>query len=322
MGGGSFQPSDWQSFKTNSVAGKSTGQVFTSRNIVEDLNPIKFKNGIRESVDGPDHTNTTPVAIFTDCTGSMGKLAHSVVKKLDVVCQSLLDKAPVPDVHLMTGVVGDAYSDSAPIQATQFESDIRIAQQTTQLYLEGNGGGNGGESYALPWLMLALKTTSDSFNKRGKKGYCFTVGDEGIHGVVPYRDSYFDGSGGSGKIAGVTKEQAKQFLDIDLERDLTAQEILDMVSKTYNVYHIVVETGRKSDVQATWEVLMPDRLLYLEANNIDLLPEIIVSTIEINEGRDAAKVAAAWGGDTSIVVANAIRSLAKVDSAQPEVVRL
>jgi hypothetical protein len=317
MGGGSFTPTDWGAFKAQKVQGKTTSQVFSSRGLNEDLDPTKFKNGIRESVDGPDHPQTTPVAVFTDCTASMGQLAHSVIKKLDVVCQSLLDRAPVPDVHLMTGVVGDAYSDSAPIQASQFESDIRIAEQTAKLFLEGNGGGNGGESYALPWLMLAHKTTSDSFNKRGKKGYCFTVGDEGIHGVRPSGGYY-----GETINAAITKEQAKQFLDIDLEADLSAQQVLDMVSKTYHVYHIVVETGRKGDVQNTWEVLMPDRLIYLEANNIDLLPEIIVSTIEINEGRDAAKVAASWGGNTSIVVANATRGLVSANNAQPEVVRL
>lgn len=300
MGGGSWSSGAWQNYASQNVQGKTRSQVFSSARLNEAVDPHKFTNGLRESVDSPDNPNSTPVAIFTDCTGSMGALAEVVVRKLDTVCEELLARSPVSDVHLMTGVVGDAYTDSAPFQATQFEADIRIAQQTQLLWLEGNGGGNGGESYALPWLSMAMQTATDSFDKRGKKGYLFTVGDEGIHGVEGARGHEF----------GVTKEQAERVLGLTIERDLTAAEILALVEQRWNVYHVVIETGRRADIESSWVKLMPDRLLYLEANNIELLPELIVSTIEFNEGKDKAAVAASWSGATSVVVSNAMRDLA------------
>lgn len=316
MGGGSWNSNAWTSFKQTHVTGKTQSQVFSSRGLNEAVDPLKFTNGIRESVDGDDHPETTPVAIFTDATGSMGYLAQVVVTKLDTVAEQLLARNPVSDVHIMTGIVGDAYTDSAPMQATQFESDIRIADQTKLLWLDGcSGGGNRGESYALPWLMMAQQTVTDSFNKRKKKGYIFTVGDEGIHGV----------EGGNGQKYGVTKEQAERILGLKIERDYTAEEIYAMVSAKFHVYHIVIGQGHKDDIDSSFGRLMPDRLLFIEGDNADLLPELIVSTIEVNEGRNKQDVAKSWGGDTSIVIADAMRSLVTSDggdAADAAVVRL
>ncbi len=314
MGGGSWNSGQWQTFAAQNVSGKSRAQVFTSHGLNEAVDPSKFKNGIRESVDSEDNPNSTPVAIFTDCTGSMGMTAHAVVKKLDVVCEELIARAPVPDVHLMTGVVGDAYSDSAPFQATQFEADNSIADQTKLLYLEGNGGGNGGESYALAWLSMAMQTATDSFDKRKKKGYLFTVGDEPVHGVP----------GASGRDYGVTKDQAKRFLGLDIEADLTAEQCLQLAQRRWNCFHVVIEsnTGYRSGIEETFGAIMPDNLIFLEASNVDLLPEVIVSAIEVNEGRNAQQVAASWSGNTSVVVAKAMRALAERDAAGQEVVRL
>ncbi|HAO33838.1 MAG TPA: hypothetical protein DCQ84_12920, partial [Candidatus Competibacteraceae bacterium] len=55
---------------------------------------------------------------------------------------------------------------------------IRIARQLRRLWLEKGGGGNACESYTLPWYFAATHTAIDCFEKRGKKGYLFTVGDE------------------------------------------------------------------------------------------------------------------------------------------------
>lgn len=314
MGGGSWSSSQWQGFAAQNVAGKSRSQVFTASGLNEAVDPLQFKNGIRESVDSDDNPNSTPVAIFTDCTGSMGATAHAVVKKLDVVCEELIARAPVSDVHLMTGVIGDAYTDRAPFQATQFEADIRIADQTKLLYLEGNGGGNGGESYALAWLFAAQQTATDSFDKRKKKGYIFTVGDEPVHGVP----------NASGHEYGVTKDQAKRILGLDIERDLTAEECLQMAQRRWNCFHVVIEsnTHYRSGIEQTFGAIMPDNLIYLESSNIELLPEVIVSAIEVNEGKDAQTVAASWSGNTSVVVAKAMQGLATRDAGGQEVVRL
>lgn len=315
MGSGTWNSQQWGSYAKQNVTGKTQSQVFSQSRLHEDVNPLKFTNGIRESVDGDDHPNSTPVAIFTDVTGSMGILAETVVRTLDTVCQELLDRKPVTDPHLLTGATGDAYTDSSPFQATQFESDIRIAEQTQKLFLERNGGGNGGESYALAWLFAAMMTATDSYDKRNKKGYLFTVGDEPVHGV--------EGSG-QGREWGVTREQAKSFLGLEIERDLTADECLAMARKKFNVFHIVISTHSmyRDGVLATFGRIMPDNLLWLE--DVNALSETIVSAIEVNEGRDKQSVADSWGDGKSVVVANALRDLATSDagSGDQEVVAL
>ncbi len=291
MGNGSWDTDRWTTYATTNVVGQSRSQIFSS-SMKDEVNPLKFTNGIRESVDSVDNPNSTPVAIFTDCTGSMGQLAFTVVQKLDVVCQELLDRSPVSDVHLMTGVIGDAYSDNCPFQATQFEADIRIAEQTQLLYLEGNGGGNGGESYALAWLFAGMQTSIDSYNKRQKKGYIFTVGDEPVHGVAGWD---------RGRTWGVTKQQAKDFLGLDIERDLTAQECLDLAKEKWNVFHIVVgnKYQHQEGIEYTFGKIMPDKLLYLE--DISVLPELIVSAIQVNEGELLNTVASSWDSSSDVI---------------------
>jgi hypothetical protein len=183
MGSGGWDSSKWQSFAHAECAGQERRTQVFSNKLNEAYDPSKFTKGIRESVDSPDNPLSTPVAIFTDCTGSMGMLAHAVVKKLDVVCEELLARGPVTDVHLMTGVVGDAYSDKRRFRRRSSRPTSASPNRPRNSILEGNGGGNGGESYALPWLSMAMQTATDSFDKRQKKGYLFTVGDEPIHGV-------------------------------------------------------------------------------------------------------------------------------------------
>ena len=313
MGGGSWSSQSWSNYSQTNVSGKTQSQVFSSNQLDEGLDPKKFTNGIRESVDSADNPLSTPVAIFTDVTGSMGRTAEAVIRKLDVVCQELLDRAPVTDVHLLTGAIGDAYTDRSAFQATQFEADIRIAEQTQKIYIEGNGGGNGGESYALAWLFAALQTATDSFDKRGKKGYLFTVGDEPVHGV--------EGSG-QGQAYGVTKAQAAQFLGLTIERDLTADECLAMARRKFNVMHISISShgAYRAGVNATFGKIMPDDLYWLE--DVNVLPELIVSLIEVSEGRDKAAVAASWNGSTSVAVANALNTAVSTVNSSQEVVRL
>jgi hypothetical protein len=316
MGGGSWNSSQWSGYAAQNVSGKSQSQIFTQRGIHPDLDPLNFKNGLRESVDGDDNPLSTPIAIFTDVTGSMGVLAETVVRTLDTVCTELYDRKPVTDPHLMTGAIGDAYTDSSPFQATQFEADIRIAEQTKNIYLEKNGGGNGGESYALAWLFAGMQTATDAYDKRGKKGYIFTVGDEPVHGVE---------GASQGLRWGVTKEQAKRILGLDIERDLTADECLAMAKRRFNVFHIVVNSmaGYRDGVERTFGVLMPDNLIWLE--DIKALSETIVSVIEVNEGRDKQSVAASWSGDTSIVIAKALNAMVPATASDDDgqaVVRL
>jgi hypothetical protein len=200
---------------------------------------------------------------------------------------------------------GDAWCDRAPLQVTQFEPDIRIAEQLKDIFLEGGGGGNGYESYNLPWYFAARKTRIDCYKKRGNKGYLFTVGDEPPPPVL-------------------TADHARQVGGEVIERDLDSRDVLAMASRQYHVFHIVIEEGsffRHSPalVRDSWRELLGERVIFLA--DYRRLAETIVSAIEINEGRDSRAVAASWSGDTALVVANAVRGLRAVPKAPSGMVR-
>jgi hypothetical protein len=201
----------------------------------------------------------------------------------------------VTDPHVMIAAIGDAKTDRSPLQVTQFEADIRVAEQARELWLEGNGGGNGGESYALAHLFAATKVSADAIEKRGRKGYIFTVGDEPVHD-------------------GVTREEAKRILGIDIERDLSGRDLIGMAERNWEVFHIVLGNegycgwgGRKDDVLKSWRAILPERTVVLD--DVDALAETVVSLIQVNEGARAADVAASWGDGKALVIANALKGV-------------
>lgn len=276
------------------------------------MDPAKW--ALRESRDSDDNPNSTAIMLFTDVTGSMGHLSQEILSAMDTVCTELYDRKPVTDPHIMTGAIGDAYYDSAPIQASQFEADIRIAEQTRRLYIEHGGGGNYGESYALPWLLASDKTSIDCFEKRGQKGFLFTVGDEPLLGAERLKSH--GGSSHSTPWA-VTKDQAKEFLDLDLEKDYTAEEIFGMASRQWEIIHICVsgdDSPYRPGVMSSFGEILGDRLLFLQ--DTALLPELIVSSIQVIAGHDKDAVAKSWGDDDATrKISSAIKDLVPVEDA-------
>src|SRR4029078_12430772 len=84
--------------------------------------------------------------------------------------------------HILTGAIGDATCDDAPLQVGQFEAGIEIEEDLSRLYLEGGGGGGLCESYELALYFMARHTSADCLEKRGKRGYLFVLCDEAPHG--------------------------------------------------------------------------------------------------------------------------------------------
>lgn len=185
MGSGGY---DFQARATRSAASGfahthvNDSRVFTQaakREVNEGMDVRQIE--IRECRDNPDHPLTVPVIIALDVTGSMGVIPVELIKHaLPTLMSKLL--AFNPDVSLMFMAVGDDRNDQAPLQVGQFEaSDEKLDHWLTRTWLEGDGGGNGGESYALPWLFAINKIVTDAWEKRGQKGLIITIGDEPIH---------------------------------------------------------------------------------------------------------------------------------------------
>jgi hypothetical protein len=301
MGSGRWDPTDWAHY-ARSTAGRSTADIFAAR-LHRALDP---RGVVRESRDSADNPQSHAIAVALDVTGSMGMIADALARRgLGTLVEEILRRKPVTDPHVMFMGVGDAYFDQAPLQVTQFEADIRIAEQLKDLWLEKGGGGNNSESYTLPWWFAAMNTSIDCFEKRGKKGYLFTVGDEEPPPIL----------------------LAKQIRDVvggEPRRDMSARELLELASRSYHVFHVVVEEGsyassNLSHVLRAWRGLLGQRVLQLADHT--RLAEVIVSAIEVNEGRDADSVSASWSGDTAAVVRRAMRALVPAKARDNGVVR-
>ena len=58
----------------------------------------------------------------------------------------------IKDPQVLFLAIGDHECDTSPLQVGQFESSDELLEHwLTHVWLEGGGGGNRGESYALAW---------------------------------------------------------------------------------------------------------------------------------------------------------------------------
>lgn len=275
MGSGSFDTQSYtRSFADSQHRSKSVAQTFERRSI--DLRFAPNSIVMRESCDSETNPNSTPLIIGLDVTGSMGMIPQSLLTGggLGRLMEHIYLKKTITDPQIMTVAIGDIECDRAPLQATQFESDTRIAEQLKDIYIEQGGGGNGTESYDLPWLFAAARTTTDSFKKRNKKGYLFTIGDEGVP-------------------RGATQSQLRNLFNTTDFGSLSASQMLAMAQEKWNCFHILCEeTGFASmnlpRLKREWDALMGRHVLYLK--DYKLLPELIIATLEIEEGRSMEEV--------------------------------
>ena len=227
MGGGTWTKKDFvtyscsvgKSMKTDgtvSLDGMSVQDMYKSVRLNAALNP---HNVMRECRDSEEHPNTIPVILALDVTGSMGSTAMVVASELNTVMTNLFSS--VKDVEFLVMGIGDLAYDTSPIQASQFESDIRIAEQLDKIYFEGGGGGNNFESYTAAWYFAARHTNLDCW-KRGKKGILITMGDEFLNPYLPAKP-----------LAEVTGD--------GVQEDISTASLYVEARKKYDIYHIHVD---------------------------------------------------------------------------------
>lgn len=297
MGSGTFTTRDWENYAKNNVRGKTTSQIYTSRKMKDEFDP---KGVIREARDSDEHPESTPIIIGLDVTGSMSNILNEVAQQLGTLVTEILDRKPVSDPQIMFNAIGDSHCDSYPFQCTQFESDIRIAEQLTQLYFEKGGGGNGFESYPLAWYFAANHTVTDNFEKRGKKGFLFTMGDDSYPKTLSSRE-------------------LEEIFDDKLEgaSELTMNEVLTQASRKYEIFHLCLKQGSnmsgwyasKDDdyVMNEWTELIGERCI--PVSDYTKIPQIIVSILERMAGKSVDEIAESWDGSTAVVVREALQGL-------------
>ena len=225
--------------KSGRIAGDISNQeMFAARTIDPMLDP---KDVMRECCDTDEHPETIPVILALDVTGSMGQAAVEVAKQLNIIMTNLYEK--VKDVEFMVMGIGDFAYDRFPLQVSQFESDIRIAEQLDKVYFEFGGGGNGYESYTAAWYFGLNHVNLDAWN-RGRKGIIITMGDEGLNPYLP-------------------AETITRVTDREVAEDVETDGLYRAVQEKYDVYHLFVNhsaaRGAYTSYIRTWEKLMDNK---------------------------------------------------------------
>lgn len=244
----------------------------------DSLNPKKVAGAgsplagqiVRESRDNDEHPTSLPIVLGFDETGSMGEVPVLLQKKLAEVHGLLTRKGYVEHPQILIGAYGDAQNyEDAPLQVAQFESDNKADEDLDNIFIERNGGGNGGESAALFWYYFGKHTSKeslDSLGKRGKKGYLFTIGDE-----VPLT---------------VTREEVKTYLgyEPDFEGSLTPKQAAEMAQKNFEVFHIIINnnSAHYQHSSKVYNDILGKNAILLE--NEENVAETIASIIGVNEG--------------------------------------
>lgn len=283
MGGGSYTADDWNKLRTARSITRDSNEkeLFTNERLLDKFNP-KFIN-MRESRDSDEHPNSTPIAIGLDVTGSMGYLPTEIIKEgLNELMRKLYASQVIPDPQLMFAACGD-YCDDAPLQVTQFESDIRIAEQLMELWLEGGGWGNGGEDYQLFWYFLGKHTDTDSMKKRNRKGFAFTIGDEPVHNHI-YGETF-----------------RKVFNE--KRGEMPTSEARKLCEEKYHLFHINID-GYYDDHNQ-----VPGRTLVIDRTSVKYLPEIIITIICKVMGKNPADILGELDGKVKRIIENAIKNV-------------
>ena len=273
MGYGSFSSSDYRDYSVSrgkyydADSGRVSGQHFEARKIDSSLDPKLFK--IRECANNEEHPNTIPVILALDVTGSMGSACKETANALGVIVGNLYKK--VKDVEFCIMGIGDLAYDQAPIQMSQFESDVRIAESLDKLFMEHGGGGNSYESYTAAWYMGLKRTKLDCYDKQGRKGIIITMGDETLNPYLPV-------------------DKLNYHVKASEQGDVETRSLYDMAKEKFDIFHIAIDDTAtqyryyKTGIEQTFGELLGERL---KVATLQTLAKTIEDCITASVGGEA-----------------------------------
>ncbi|WPD21121.1 MAG: hypothetical protein SD837_13025 [Candidatus Electrothrix scaldis] len=270
MGWGSYSLDNRKArSKERGYASRSVREIFSQREINRAMNPYGVK--IRESRDSEEHPESVSIILALDVTGSMGSIPHHLVKEGLPKIMGRIIQSGTKDPQLMFLAIGDHEYDRSPLQVGQFESsDELLDKWLTNVYLEGGGGGNTGESYLLAWYFAAFHTSIDCFEKRKQKGFLFTIGDEPTLPDIEAKD-------------------LKQIMGDGQYEAFHAATLLDKAREFYHVYHLHIKQTYAGGMQETmegWKQILGDHLIILDQHEevSTVIPEIIARVTREKKG--------------------------------------
>ncbi|GGM08856.1 hypothetical protein ACFFX1_01660 [Dactylosporangium sucinum] len=220
---------------------------------------------VRESRDSDEHPNSVAIAVLFDVTGSMGGVPRVLQQKLPQLLGLLLRKGYCTDPQILFGAIGDATCDRAPLQVGQFESDNRLDEDLGRILLEGGGGGQMTESYELAMYFMARRTSIDCYEKRGRRGYLFIIGDE-----QAYRK--------------VKPNEVKHVIGDKLAEPIALRAMVDELRQMYDTYYILpagASYAGNSTILDFWRDLLGQNVI--ELDDLDAVCETIALTVGLGE---------------------------------------
>ena len=294
--GTNWDSNSWASFKTTHNINKNSTskQLFNQGTAKNDMLTYKCN---RESRDSVAHPNSGSIILGLDTTGSMSHVLQICFLGLDKAITEIFKRINKFEPQIMVAAIDDYAStkwagvDKCPaLQWTQFEVDIKIAEQMHQLKETGHGSGNGYESYPLLWYAASRHTEIDCYEKRGMKGVLITMGDDGLQGVIH-------------------AEEIKAVFGDEDAKDISVKDLYREVSKKYEVYHLMLTEGSSHDrhVESCWRDVLGERALLV--SDIAKLPEIIISVIQAATGQNINNIVNSWDGSTQLAVKKALEGL-------------
>lgn len=296
MGSGSYSRAVYACLSKERGYDTSTADVVFANKKLSSLADIKTSNvhartyntnikkeminvGVRESRDSQEHPETTPIIIALDVTGSMRRTPHEMIRDNFPKLMDALMQLGIKDPQLLFMAVGDHEYDRYPIQVGQFESDTeKIVNSLQEFVLEGGGGSNYGESYLMAHIVAGYHTETDSWFKRHKRGYMFTIGDEP-------------------NLTSVPGKALEEFMGYQKPANsITAKEAVEKAKEQYHVFHIHITDGSHgSRPDRGWTELLGQNVLVGDSHNIhNTIAEAIkkyeeysdfVNTLTIEEAR-------------------------------------
>lgn len=266
MGGGSY----------SYIQSKARGATYQQQSREEvfhqtRMNPeMNIKDKVRESRDSEEHPNSFPIILALDVTGSMGRIPHMLITEgFPEIMKKIMDSG-IKDPQVCFVGIGDHYSDAAPIQVGQFESsDDLLDKWLKTIWLEGHGGGNGGESYGLAHFFAANCASTDSMLRRKQKGVLITIGDEPNH--LSYDTNHLK------QLFGFAPET----------RVMAARDLIAQAQLHWDVYHINLMdySGVSKNVQDNWKSLLGDHFINTEDAEGKDIPDLIAGIILKSVGK-------------------------------------
>lgn len=185
--------------------------------------------------------STTPLVVAVDVTGSMSSWPAEIFDRLPLLYQTLSQYRP--DLEISFAAIGDATSDSYPLQITDFAAGVELEDHLNAIYGEGGGGGGMRESYELFAYFLLTQTRAPN----AERPYLIIYGDEGFYPEV-------------------ASAQLRYYLGGRERRNRDSIEVFRALSEAWNVFHLRKSYGGGNDarIEAQWaEAIGPERIVSL-----------------------------------------------------------